>query len=70
MEGNKLDGKTRKNIQIGSDVEIVQKQDQRNGEITEGTVKRILTKSPTHPHGIKVELESGEVGRVKYVLTE
>jgi uncharacterized repeat protein (TIGR03833 family) len=70
MELNKLDGKTRKNIQVGSDVEIVQKQDQRSGEITEGAVKRILTKSPTHPHGIKVELESGEVGRVKFVLTE
>ena len=46
-------------------VEIVQKQDQRTGELTEGVVKRVLTKSPNHTHGIKVQLETGEVGRVK-----
>lgn len=63
-----LDGKHRKNIQIGRKVEIVQKQDQRSGRITIGITKRILTKSSTHPHGIKVQLESGEVGRVKNVL--
>ena len=68
MENNKPSGKNRKNIRIGLDVEIVQKQDQRTGELTEGVVKRILTKSASHPHGIKVMLESGEVGRVKNVL--
>ncbi|MBT8316357.1 MAG: YwbE family protein [Lutibacter sp.] len=63
-----MDGKARKNIKIGIEVEIVQKQHQRNGELTEGIVKRILTNSPTHPHGIKVQLETGEVGRVKNLL--
>ncbi len=70
MEIERIDGKNRKNIAIGADVEIVQKQDQRSGELTEGVVKKILTKSPNHPHGIKVMLETGEVGRVKYVLLE
>lgn len=70
MDIERIDGKNRKNISIGADVEIVQKQDQRSGELTEGVVKKILTKSPNHPHGIKVMLESGEVGRVKYVLLE
>ena len=70
MEVERIDGKNRKNVSIGADVEIVQKQDQRSGELTEGAVKKILTKSPNHPHGIKVMLESGEVGRVKYVLVE
>jgi len=65
-----MDGRNRKNITIGADVEIVQKQDQRSGELTEGVVKKILTKSPNHPHGIKVMLETGEVGRVKRVLEE
>lgn len=68
MSSQKLDGKFRKNIQIGVSVEIVQKHHQRSGELTEGSVKRLLTKSASHPHGIKVQLESGEVGRVKYVL--
>ncbi|UMB55528.1 YwbE family protein [Lutibacter sp. A64] len=63
-----MTGSIRNNIKIGSDVEIVQKHHQRSGELTEGTVKRILTKSPKHPHGIKVQLETGEVGRVKWVL--
>lgn len=63
-----LDGRYRKNIRIGSKVTIVQKQDQRSGNITEGIVKRILTNSPNHPHGIKVQLTSGEVGRVKNVF--
>ncbi len=62
------DGTQRKNIHIGSEVEIVQKHHQRTGELTDGIVKRILTSSPNHPHGIKVQLESGEVGRVKNVL--
>lgn len=64
------DGSVRKNIQVGFSVEIVQKHHQRSGELTEGIVKRILTKSPNHPHGIKVMLDSGEVGRVKNVLPE
>jgi uncharacterized repeat protein (TIGR03833 family) len=63
-----LAGRSRNNIQIGQEVEIVQKQDQRTGELTNGIVARILTKSPTHPHGIKVRLETGEVGRVKKII--
>ncbi len=65
---NKTDGKNRNNIKIGSKVEIVQKQDQRSGNLTEGIVKKILTKSSTHPHGIKVVLDTGKVGRVKKVI--
>jgi uncharacterized repeat protein (TIGR03833 family) len=65
-----MDGRNRKNIHIGDEVEIVQKHHQRTGEITEGFVKRILTKSPNHPHGIKVMLETGEVGRVQKVVEE
>ncbi len=61
-------GKYRKNIKVGYYVAVVQKQDQRSGELTEGEVKRILTKSPQHPHGIKVLLDTGEVGRVKEIL--
>ncbi len=61
-------GSVRKNIQIGSTVEIVQKHHQRSGELTEGIVKRLLTKSLNHPHGIKVLLETGEIGRVKKVF--
>ena len=68
MENDKQIGSKRRNIQIGSEVEVVQKQDQRTGKLTVGIVERILTKSATHPHGIKVRLESGEVGRVKTVL--
>lgn len=60
-------GKTRENIKIGSNVGIVLKQDQKSGKITRGVVKRILTKSPSHPHGIKVQLEDGSVGRVKEI---
>ena len=62
-----MDDKLRKNIHIGSEVEIVQKQDQRTGRLTNGIVKRILTNSPNHPHGIKVQLNSGIVGRVKNI---
>lgn len=58
----------RSEIKIGSKVKVVQKQDQRSGALTEGVVMRILTKSPVHPHGIKVMLENGVVGRVKEVL--
>lgn len=68
MENEKQDGRQRKNIQIGSQVEIVQKQDQRTGKVTSGVVQRILTPSATHPHGIKVQLATGEVGRVKKVI--
>ncbi len=67
MEELKLDGRHKKDIQIGVFVEIIQKQDQRNGILTKGIVKRILTKSANHPHGIKVQLENGEVGRVKLI---
>ena len=63
-----MDGTQRKDIQVGSEVEVVQKNHQRSGELTSGVVKRLLTKSPTHPHGIKVMLESGVVGRVKNVI--
>jgi len=70
MEKEQLDGRKRKNIQIGDVVEIVQKQHQRTGELTEGIVKRILTKATHHPHGIKVMLQLGEVGRVKNILEE
>ncbi len=68
MATDNIDGRIRKNVIIGSDVNIVQKHHQRTGELTEGFVKRILTKSPNHPHGIKVELETGEVGRVKEII--
>jgi len=68
MLKDKLDGRNRVNIKIGQCVEIVQKQDQRTGKLTEGIVKRLLTKSMNHPHGIKVQLESGIVGRVKNIL--
>lgn len=64
-EGTDMDGTKRSNIKPGIKVAIVLKKDQRTGKITEGIVKDILTKSPNHPHGIKVRLESGEVGRVK-----
>ncbi len=65
-----MDGTERQDIKIGQTVEIVQKHDQRSGNLSEGIVKRILTKSATHPHGIKIQLESGEVGRVKNILSE
>lgn len=58
----------RKDIKQGLKVAIVLKEDQRTGELTEGFVKDILTKSPKHPHGLKVRLETGEVGRVKKIL--
>jgi len=65
-----MNGQLRKNIKPGLLVEIVQKHHQRSGELTEGFVKRILTKSPSHPHGIKVMLETGEVGRVQHIVPE
>jgi uncharacterized repeat protein (TIGR03833 family) len=60
-------GTTRADIHVGLKVSIVLKQDQRSGTLTEGVVKDILTKSATHPHGIKVRLENGLVGRVKLI---
>ncbi len=63
-------GTIRSNIRPGLDVEVVQKHHQRSGELTEGKVKRLLTKSANHPHGIKVMLTSGIVGRVKNILEE
>lgn len=62
-----MDGKTRANIKPGVAVAIVLKQDQRSGKLTEGIVQDILTNSSTHPHGIKVRLTSGEVGRVQVI---
>ena len=62
------DGRQRKGIQIGRKVAIVQKQDQRTGKLTEGFVQQILTKSAIHPHGIKVRLTPGIVGRVKQIF--
>ena len=62
-----MDGTKRSHINIGATVMVVQKQDQRSGKLTEGVVERILTNSATHPHGIKVMLESGIVGRVKEI---
>ncbi len=61
-------GNNRNNVHIGAEVRIVLKKDQRTGTLTEGVVEKILTSSPNHPHGIKVRLESGEVGRVKEIL--
>jgi uncharacterized repeat protein (TIGR03833 family) len=62
-----MNGAQRINIKPGSRVSIVLKADQRSGKLTEGTVKDILTNSAVHPHGIKVRLEDGQVGRVKEV---
>ena len=65
-----MDGRNRRDIRPGIEVDIVLKKDQRSGELTRGVVKDILTKSPTHPHGIKVRLESGQIGRVKEIILE
>ena len=63
-----MDGRERKDVRPGITVDIVLKQDQRMGRLTRGVVKDLLTKSPQHPHGIKVRLETGEVGRVKAIV--
>lgn len=63
-----IDGRQRKNIKIGLFVEIVQKPHQKTGELTKGVVAKLLTKSPNHPYGIKVQLASGLVGRVQNVI--
>jgi uncharacterized repeat protein (TIGR03833 family) len=65
-----MDGRERKDVMPGLTVDIVLKQDQRTGRLTRGVVKDVLTKSPNHPHGVKVRLETGEVGRVKAVLDD
>lgn len=66
---NTMNGQIRSNIKPGLTVLIISKQDQRTGRLTQGIVKDILTKSPNHPHGIKVRLESGQVGRIQEILT-
>lgn len=63
-----MNGKMRKDVRIGQTVRVVQKPHQRTGQLTEGVVARILTNSATHPHGIKVKLESGIVGRIQQII--
>jgi uncharacterized repeat protein (TIGR03833 family) len=65
-----MDGHRRSDIRPGMLVNIIQKHHQRTGELTEGIVKNLLTSSPTHAHGIKVRLETGEVGRVQEIIDE
>ena len=65
-----MSGTKRSHIKRGTHIRIVFKRDQRTGKLTEGVVKDILTKSSTHPHGIKVRLECGQVGRVKEILDD
>jgi uncharacterized repeat protein (TIGR03833 family) len=65
-----MNGQNRKDITAGLEVRIVLKQDQRSGKLTAGIVKDILTNSPTHPHGIKVRLADGQVGRVKEIIAK
>ena len=64
-----MDGKSRLNVKPGLTVLIVLKKDQATGKLTRGVVKDVLTKSPTHPHGIKVRLTDGQVGRVKEIVS-
>ena len=66
----KSDGRVRSNIRIGTEVNIVLKRDQRTGRLTRGKVNEILTRSANHPHGIKVRLTDGKVGRVKEVVSQ
>lgn len=63
-----MNGQNRADIKVGAKVKIVLKADQRTGKLTEGVVARLLTKSSFHPHGIKVQLEDGQIGRVQEVL--
>ncbi len=65
-----MDGRNRADIKPGARVQVVQKADQRSGQLTEGVVQEILTNSASHPHGIKVRLTSGIVGRVKRVIAD
>lgn len=64
-----MNGQNREDIKIGSKVEIVLKADQRTGRLTQGIVTEILTNSSFHPHGIKVRLEDGQVGRVQNIIS-
>ena len=68
IEGGPMNGNNRSDIAPGMRVRVVRKEDQRSGSLTEGVVRDLLTKSPHHPHGIKVRLEGGIVGRVKEIL--
>ena len=65
-----VSGQKRQELSIGLEVDIIQKHHQVSGELTNGFIKRILTKSKQHPHGIKVILETGEIGRVKHIYLE
>ncbi len=65
-----MNGKIRKNLKKGLKVSVIEKQNQRSGKLTEGLIQDILTNSPTHPHGIKVRLTSGKIGRVSKIHTE
>ena len=65
-----MDGRKRDDIKAGITVEVVEKHNQRTGKVTKGVVKDILTKSPIHPHGIKVRLVTGSVGRVNNIIAE
>ncbi|MHA1907351.1 MAG: YwbE family protein [Candidatus Thorarchaeota archaeon] len=67
-QSTKKSGRSRKNIHPGDTVDIVMKRDQRTGRLTRGIVKDILTNASTHPHGIKVRLETGQVGRVQTII--
>jgi uncharacterized repeat protein (TIGR03833 family) len=67
-ESNNKAGISRRNIHLGDTVDIILKRDQRTGKLTRGIVKEILTNSSTHPHGIKVRLQSGLVGRVRTII--
>ena len=68
-ESTTKSGSSRENVHPGDTVDIVQKIDQRTGKLTRGVVKYILTNSPSHPHGIKVRLQTGQVGRVQAIIT-
>ena len=69
MSDNKfMSGTVRSNIKIGTKVQVVKKEDQRSGKLTEGVVTRLLTNSANHPRGIKVMLEGGVVGRVQHII--
>ena len=66
----KTDGRVRRNVTVGAEVLIVLKRDQRTGKLTRGVVKDILTRSANHPHGIKVRLRDGKIGRVQEVVAQ
>jgi len=66
--GNQKSGKNRDSVRIGITVDIIQKSDKRSGKLTRGRVQEILTSSATHPHGIKVRLEDGRIGRVAVIV--